>query len=70
MSDAKPSYRINEWCVEARISPSLYYKENRLGRGPLTANIGRRTLIVEAPRDFLERVRREAAESQSGGSAA
>jgi hypothetical protein len=61
LTEDKAAYAINEWCVEARISPSLYFKEHKNGRGPFTANIGRRTIIVESPSAFFKRRERESA---------
>ena len=41
------AWEIEEWCPEAKISPGMYYKQKREGRGPHTTKIGRRTIITE-----------------------
>jgi len=56
----RPAYTINEWCFEARVSVPLYFKEQREGRGPRVAHMGRRTIITESPRAFYIRREREA----------
>jgi hypothetical protein len=50
-------FTIAEWCQAAKISPALFYKEQRLGRGPRVAKVGRRTAIIESPFDYLARRR-------------
>jgi hypothetical protein len=57
----KAAYTINEWCFEARVSPALYFKEKREGRGPRVAHMGRRAIIVESPRAYYKRIERAAA---------
>jgi len=54
-------WSIAEWCHGARVSPGFFYKEKRLGRGPRTADLGRRTLVIESPREYCERLAQEAA---------
>ena len=54
-------FTIAEWCHAAKISPALLYKEQRLGRGPRVAKVGRRTTVIESPFDYLTRRESEAA---------
>ncbi len=39
--------RIPEFCSQARISVSFYYKLRKLGRSPAETRIGRRRLITQ-----------------------
>jgi hypothetical protein len=65
-ADEKPAvFSIQEWCFASRISPALFFKEQRNGRGPRTANAGRRTLVLESPLDYYSRVAQEAEAAQS-----
>jgi hypothetical protein len=56
MSDDKLVYSIAEWCIAAKISPGLYFKEKREGRGPRVAHTGRRAIVIESPREYYRRV--------------
>jgi hypothetical protein len=60
----RPAYSIAEWCVEARVSVALFFKEQRAGRGPYVAHAGRRTIVIESPHKFYRRRVREAASAQ------
>ncbi len=62
-TEDRPAYSIAEWCVEARVSPALYFKEHKNGRGPAISHMGRRTVITESPRAYYTRLKVEAASS-------
>jgi hypothetical protein len=53
-------YSIQEWCFAGKISPALFFKERRNGRGPRIAHAGRRILVLESPRDYFDRIAQEA----------
>jgi hypothetical protein len=53
-------WAINEWCVAARVSPAFFFKRAKAGCGPRTASCGRRTIVIESPREYYERLAREA----------
>lgn len=55
-ADDKTVYSIAEWCIAAKISPALYFKEKREGRGPRVAHTGRRTIVIESPREYYGRI--------------
>jgi len=61
VQEDRAAYTIAEWCLVARVSVALYFKEQREGRGPHSAKMGRRTIITESPRRFFQRRDREAA---------
>jgi hypothetical protein len=48
-------YTIREWCAAAKLSQALYFKRMRQGLGPKTAHVGKRAVIVESPRQYLNR---------------
>jgi hypothetical protein len=58
--DDKTVYSIAEWCISAKISPALYFKEKREGRGPRVAHTGRRTIVIESPREYYSRIAQDA----------
>jgi hypothetical protein len=60
VTDDKTVYSIAEWCIAAKISPALYFKEKRGGRGPFVAHTGRRTIVIESPREYYGRITQEA----------
>jgi hypothetical protein len=60
-TEDKPAYSIAEWCVEARVSPAFYFKEQKNGRGPDAAHMGRRTIVTESPRAYFKRLKATAA---------
>jgi hypothetical protein len=51
---------VATWCVEAHISQAFYFKHAKAGTGPRIARCGRRTLILESPREYFTRLAREA----------
>jgi hypothetical protein len=57
----RPAYSIPEWCLEARVSPALYFKMQVTGRGPRTVHMGRRAIVIESPRAFYARLASESA---------
>jgi hypothetical protein len=57
----RAAYRIKQWCAEAEISEAFFFKRQREGQGPRVADIGSRTLVIESPREYLERFAREPA---------
>jgi hypothetical protein len=60
-ADEKPAvFSIQEWCFASRISPALFFKEQRNGRGPRIARTGRRVLVLETPIDYYGRLAQEA----------
>jgi hypothetical protein len=65
MEDAdKAGWGIKEWCGAAGFSVALYFKRQKLGCGPRLVHVNRRTIITEAPRDYLKRLELEAASAQ------
>jgi hypothetical protein len=58
--DEKDVYSIAEWCVASKISTALYFKEKREGRGPRIAHTGRRTIVIESPREYYSRIAQDA----------
>lgn len=48
-------YTIQEWCDAAKLSKALYFKRMRQGLGPKTAHVGKRAVIIESPREYLNR---------------
>jgi hypothetical protein len=59
-ADDKTVYAIAEWCIASKISPALYFKEKREGRGPRVAHTGRRTIVIESPREYYSRIAQDA----------
>jgi hypothetical protein len=64
-ADDKTVYSIAEWCIASKISPALYFKEKREGRGPRIAHTGRRTIVIESPREYYSRLAHDAERAQS-----
>ena len=54
----RAGYEVNEWCSIAGFGRALLYRLLGDGRGPRAVKIGRKTLIVETPAEFLARVGR------------
>jgi hypothetical protein len=52
---------IREWCAAAKFSQALYFKRRRQGLGPKVAHVNKRVIIVESPREYLNRCELEAA---------
>ena len=57
-------YSIAEWCVASKISQAFYFKQKRKGRGPRIAHTGRRTLVIESPREYYSRIAQDADATQ------
>jgi hypothetical protein len=54
--NTNPVFSVKQWCRDAGISESLYFKERREGRGPQAGHFGRRTIITEPPADYFNRM--------------
>jgi hypothetical protein len=52
---------IKEFCAGAKFSPALYFKRQRQGLGPKVAHVNKRVIVVESPREYLNRCELEAA---------
>ncbi len=52
---AQDAWTVKEWTAAARIALSTFYTIPRELQ-PAHVKIGRRTIITEAPRDWLERM--------------
>ncbi len=64
MNTEQVGFSIGEWCNATRISQAMFFKQRRLGRGPKVAHIGRRAIVVESPREYFDRLGREAESAQ------
>ena len=70
-ANAKAGFSIPEWCAAAGFSAGLYYKRKRLGlTSPHSTKVGDRTIITEAPAEFLKRLEREGDSTSQLGSVA
>jgi hypothetical protein len=58
--DKTAVYSINEWCVAGKVSPAFYFKQKRKGQGPRIAHTGRRTIVIESPREYYSRISHDA----------
>jgi hypothetical protein len=56
-----PVYTIREFCIDAKFSEPFFYKMKRNGAGPRTVKAGKRTLVVETPREYYARLEAESA---------
>lgn len=54
-------YPVATWCDEADISRPFFYKLKNQGKGPETKKVGRRTFVMESPREWAQRVGEDAA---------
>jgi hypothetical protein len=52
---------IKAWCSDAKFSEALYFKLQRKRIGPKVAHAGRRVIVIESPREYLDRLELEAA---------
>jgi hypothetical protein len=52
---------IKEWCAAAKFSQALYFKRRRQGLGPKVAHVNKRVIVVESPREYLNRCELETA---------
>jgi hypothetical protein len=55
-------WSIKEWCARWHISPALYFKLQRQGKGPKTLSINRLKRITPEADDQWRRAREAAAE--------
>ena len=53
MQDMQGGFRVRQWCALVGISRSGFYT---LNEKPKTVKLGRRTIVVECPGDYLERI--------------
>ncbi len=47
---------IKEFCRQAAISRSYYYKLAKAGKGPTSVTIGRKRVVTETPYDWICRI--------------
>ena len=50
---SKAGWPISDWCREISIARATYYT---LATRPTSVKIGKRTVITECPRDYLQRI--------------